>query len=57
MAPLYQSGKASMAGWFVTRVGPLDKRGAGEIYTMTLAEYERASRARRVGYRAYRNPC
>jgi omega-6 fatty acid desaturase (delta-12 desaturase) len=46
-----------MAGWFVTRVGPLDKRGAGEIYTMTLAEYERASRARRVGYRAYRNPC
>jgi acyl-lipid omega-6 desaturase (Delta-12 desaturase) len=36
--------------------GNLDKRGAGEIYTMTLAEYENASRARRVGYRAYRNP-
>jgi omega-6 fatty acid desaturase (delta-12 desaturase) len=36
--------------------GNLDKRGAGEIYTMTLAEYENSSRARRVGYRAYRNP-
>jgi acyl-lipid omega-6 desaturase (Delta-12 desaturase) len=36
--------------------GNLDKRGAGEIYTMTLSEYENASRARRVGYRAYRNP-
>ena len=36
--------------------GNLDKRGPGEIYTMTLAEYERASLARRIGYRAYRNP-
>ena len=36
--------------------GNLDKRGPGEIYTMTLAEYERASRLRRLGYRAYRNP-
>jgi acyl-lipid omega-6 desaturase (Delta-12 desaturase) len=36
--------------------GNLDKRGPGEIYTMTLAEYEHASRARRLGYRAYRNP-
>ena len=36
--------------------GNLDKRGPGEIYTMTLAEYERASRLRRIGYRAYRNP-
>jgi omega-6 fatty acid desaturase (delta-12 desaturase) len=36
--------------------GNLDQRGAGEIYTMTVAEYERASRARRLGYRAYRNP-
>src|SRR6476619_3483950 len=32
--------------------GNLDKRGAGEIYTMTLAEYESASRARKVCYRA-----
>ena len=36
--------------------GNLDKRGPGEIYTMTLAEYEHASRLRRVGYRLYRNP-
>jgi omega-6 fatty acid desaturase (delta-12 desaturase) len=36
--------------------GNLDKRGPGEIYTMTLAEYTSASRLRRLGYRAYRNP-
>ena len=36
--------------------GNLDNRGAGEIYTMTLAEYERAPRLRRLYYRAYRNP-
>ncbi|MFL5782242.1 MAG: fatty acid desaturase [Thermoleophilaceae bacterium] len=36
--------------------GNLEKRGPGEIYTMTVAEYERASRLRRLGYRAYRNP-
>src|SRR3954453_5264238 len=36
--------------------GNLDKRGPGEIYTMTVAEYQRACRLRRIGYRAYRNP-
>jgi omega-6 fatty acid desaturase (delta-12 desaturase) len=36
--------------------GNLDHRGPGEIYTMTLAEYQRASRLRRLGYRLYRNP-
>lgn len=36
--------------------GNLDGRGPGEIYTMTLAEYEATSPARRLGYRAYRNP-
>jgi acyl-lipid omega-6 desaturase (Delta-12 desaturase) len=36
--------------------GNLDNRGPGEIYTMTVAEYRSASRARRLGYRAYRNP-
>ncbi|MEA2496324.1 MAG: hypothetical protein QOJ29_4235 [Thermoleophilaceae bacterium] len=36
--------------------GNLDKRGPGEIFTMTLAEYQRASRPRRFGYRLYRNP-
>ena len=36
--------------------GNLDHRGPGEINTMTLAEYESASRLRRLGYRLYRNP-
>jgi omega-6 fatty acid desaturase (delta-12 desaturase) len=36
--------------------GNLDQRGPGEIYTMTVAEYARASRLRRAAYRAYRNP-
>jgi acyl-lipid omega-6 desaturase (Delta-12 desaturase) len=36
--------------------GDLDHRGVGEINTMTLAEYESASRLRRLGYRFYRNP-
>jgi omega-6 fatty acid desaturase (delta-12 desaturase) len=36
--------------------GNLDARGPGEIYTMAVAEYERASRIRRLGYRLYRNP-
>src|SRR4051794_33526250 len=36
--------------------GNLDHRGPGEIYTMTLAEYENASPLRRLGYRLYRNP-
>jgi omega-6 fatty acid desaturase (delta-12 desaturase) len=36
--------------------GDLDNRGPGEIYTMTLAEYDAASRLRRLGYRLYRNP-
>jgi len=36
--------------------GNLDKRGPGEIFTMTRAEYERASPRKRIGYRLYRNP-
>jgi acyl-lipid omega-6 desaturase (Delta-12 desaturase) len=36
--------------------GNLDRRGPGEIYTMTLKEYEAASPLRRLGYRLYRNP-
>jgi omega-6 fatty acid desaturase (delta-12 desaturase) len=36
--------------------GDLEHRGVGEINTMTLAEYESASRLRRLGYRLYRNP-
>jgi acyl-lipid omega-6 desaturase (Delta-12 desaturase) len=36
--------------------GDLEHRGVGEINTMTLAEYEGASRPQRLGYRLYRNP-
>jgi omega-6 fatty acid desaturase (delta-12 desaturase) len=36
--------------------GNLDKRGPGEIYTMTVAEYAAATPLRRLGYRLYRNP-
>src|SRR4029078_12183289 len=36
--------------------GNLDHRGVGEIYTMTVAECERASLLGRLGHRAYRNP-
>jgi acyl-lipid omega-6 desaturase (Delta-12 desaturase) len=36
--------------------GDLDHRGVGEINTMTLDEYRRAYRLRRLGYRLYRNP-
>ena len=36
--------------------GNLDRRGPGEIHTMTVAEYESASWPRRLGYRAYRHP-
>jgi omega-6 fatty acid desaturase (delta-12 desaturase) len=36
--------------------GNLDEHGAGEIKTMTVAAYAAASRARRLGYRLYRNP-
>ena len=36
--------------------GNLEHRGVGEINTMTVEEYESASRPRRLGYRLYRNP-
>src|SRR6476659_1531847 len=36
--------------------GDLEHRGVGEINTMTLSEFESASRPRRLGYRLYRNP-
>ena len=34
----------------------LDARGFGDIWTMTLEEYENASKAKRLSYRLYRNP-
>jgi omega-6 fatty acid desaturase (delta-12 desaturase) len=36
--------------------GNLDRRGVGDVWTMTVAEYLSASRLKRFAYRAYRNP-
>jgi acyl-lipid omega-6 desaturase (Delta-12 desaturase) len=36
--------------------GNLDKRGFGDIWTMTVEEYNRSSRTKRLKYRLYRNP-
>jgi omega-6 fatty acid desaturase (delta-12 desaturase) len=36
--------------------GNLDRRGVGDVWTMTVAEYRAASRWRRFLYRAYRHP-
>ncbi len=36
--------------------GNLDRRGIGDIWTMTLEEYAAASKARQILYRVFRNP-
>jgi len=36
--------------------GDLDRRGVGDIWTMTAEEYLAAPRLKRIGYRIYRNP-
>ncbi|MCO5733109.1 fatty acid desaturase [Rhizobium sp. SSA_523] len=36
--------------------GNLDERGIGDITTLTIAEYQALSPARRLGYRLYRHP-
>lgn len=36
--------------------GNLEKRGVGDVWTMTLQEYSNASRLKRLWYRIYRNP-
>jgi len=36
--------------------GDLDRRGFGDVWTMTVDEYRHASFWQRVGYRFYRNP-
>lgn len=36
--------------------GNLDKRGFGDIWTMTVEEYNRSGRMKRLKYRMYRNP-
>jgi omega-6 fatty acid desaturase (delta-12 desaturase) len=37
-------------------VGDLDRRGAGDVWTMTVAEYLAAPRRKRLFYRTFRNP-
>ena len=37
-------------------VGDLDRRGVGDVWTMTVAEYEAAPLRTRVFYRIFRNP-
>ena len=34
----------------------LDRRGTGDVWTMTVAEYKASSRMRKMGYRFVRNP-
>ncbi len=36
--------------------GDLDRRGVGDVQTLTVAEYYRLSSRRRLGYRLFRNP-
>lgn len=36
--------------------GDLDRRGEGDVPTMTVAEFNAASRATRIGYRLFRSP-
>lgn len=37
-------------------VGDLDRRGVGDVWTLTLAEYRAASIPKRLFYRVFRNP-
>lgn len=37
-------------------VGNLDKRGVGDVWTMTTTEYENSNKLTRIKYRIYRNP-
>jgi omega-6 fatty acid desaturase (delta-12 desaturase) len=37
-------------------VGNIDKRGVGDVWTMTVQEFEQSSWLKRLGYKLYRNP-
>lgn len=37
-------------------VSDLDKRGTGDVWTMTVQEYQASSRGKKILYRIYRNP-
>ena len=36
--------------------GNLDKRGIGDVYTLTVVEFENLSKLKRIAYRMYRHP-
>ena len=51
----YSSWKAGHAAHHAS-TGNLDRRGSGDVETMTVAEYQSSGFLRRLGYRLYRNP-
>ncbi|KZE68816.1 fatty acid desaturase [Fictibacillus phosphorivorans] len=51
----YEQWKNSHATHHATN-GNLEKRGVGDVWTMTLQEYAQASWFKRLQYRTYRNP-
>ena len=51
----YHSWRRSHAQHHATS-GNLDRRGVGDIWTMTVEEYQAAPRRTRIAYRLYRNP-
>nr|WP_166180400.1 fatty acid desaturase [Altererythrobacter segetis] len=51
----YGSWKQGHAAHHAT-TGNLDRRGRGDVETLTVAEYEALTPLRRLGYRLYRNP-
>ena len=51
----YTEWKQSHAAHHATN-GNLDRRGLGDVDTMTVGEYEALSPARKLGYRLFRNP-
>ena len=51
----YESWRASHLAHHAT-AGDLDRRGVGDVETMTVEEYLAAPRLKRLAYRLYRNP-
>jgi omega-6 fatty acid desaturase (delta-12 desaturase) len=43
-------------GWHHNTSGDLDRRGRGDVWTMTSEEFRKASRTKRFWYRLFRNP-
>jgi len=43
-------------GWHHNTFGDLDRRGTGDVWTLTAEEYRTASKSKRFWYRFFRNP-